>query len=143
MQLFNFLFIFCFRYFTDKIEENIVYFNKINYATNIKDFININNKKNKKYEYIKLSNLVYSHNLTTNSAKIKNINRINILLNSIDSINNKLSINELNLYMPSITNIKVYKNNDNEYIIQEGNSRVYALKDVFNDDFLIEVELYY
>ncbi len=96
-------------------------------------------------KYVSLSSIVPIHCIDRRSAIDKINHRVNILSQHKDEILALKTLNKDNLlkYLPSVSGIKVIKDTEQKYISFEGNGRIEAFKQVFNnDDIELQVEEY-
>lgn len=95
-------------------------------------------------EMVCLKDLKYIHKLERDNALVRLQERIEVLQKHKDNIliNNTISADSMTEYLPSISLIKVVKDQFGHYLIFEGNGRIAAIKDVFDNhkEIFIEVQ---
>ncbi|MGB1799638.1 MAG: hypothetical protein ACPHLK_02275 [Gammaproteobacteria bacterium] len=102
--------------------------------------------KQKEIKYVPLSLITPIHCIDREAAINKVKERASILMEHKQELKKIKKLNKQTLlqYLPSISGIKVIKDDNDHYISFEGNGRVEAFKQVFdlNDDIQLEVEEY-
>ena len=93
--------------------------------------------------YIPLSSITPIHCIDRDSAIDKVNERVSILTENKDELLKYRKLNKAILlqYLPSVSGIKVIKDNDGSYISFEGNGRIEAFKQVFTEDDAIQLEV--
>ena len=104
-------------------------------------------RSHKTFDMIPLNRLQFIHKLQRENALQVLGQRIKIIKEHKDKIciDQKIKMDAINEFLPSVSMIKVIEDNFGNYLAFEGNGRIAALKDVYNDDqsIYVEVEQYH
>ncbi len=103
-------------------------------------------KTHSEFVFVPLFSIFKIHPINRSNSLQETQNRINILQTEKTNLLKiqKLSKDELAQYLPSVSAIKVVRENTTSYIAYEGNGRLVALQTVFcpDDNIHIEIEEY-
>jgi len=103
-------------------------------------------KQNSNYrglDFICIKNIELGHsiNIFIKHVKLKTENRINIIKYLFNLNIYTFPLFLIRKHLPSSTNIQLYTEDDKNYIVLNGNGRIYAFKQV-NKDIKVECEIY-
>lgn len=112
-----------------------------------KTVIDIHKKKVRtKFNIVPLNYLFQIHAIDRENAIKATNKRVDILIENREKLLKEKNITRkiLNEYLPSVSWIKVVKEDENSYLSYEGNGRLVAMKKVFSEDdnMFVEVEEY-